>query len=416
MTRILSELLRAEEPHFRLQLHQLERVSGHKNVDIRLTVEVVQAAKQKIKQLGLDPEDTTTEELYHVLLARVSADDKRLERALRTRAATHISAEADLMAGMAHALQAEAEHIVGFSIKPAALKRLLKNHPAKRLMKRLGYRSADAMLRNETPAVLVAAAYSVESLAWRKTWLDSYKQLRPADFESRRPQIMALSGKRWEGLAAALMAEKAHTVLSLPELGSVILLPLPAEQERPSGMVIASVAIALQELNEIAAAANYLRASQVHKDFAARVQVAATGRVQLHTPLMAQALPWRLVERYFATTKSAITEDVFGPYIQAADFTWHDIEARLSKLCPSMAFWEGTSYVTFLHEGHAVSCNVLDAAVSACNRLHYTKRSQHHARQALWNELTLRYLDHESVERAVASVLQPQLAFELANE
>lgn len=416
MTRILSELLRAEEPHFRLQLRQLEWVSGHQNIDIKLTVEVVQAAKRKIKQLGLDPQDTTTEELYQVLLARVSADDKRLERALRTRAATHISAEADLMAGMAHALQAEAGQITGFSIKSSVLKRFLKNHPAKRLLKQLGYRSVDAMLRNETPAVLVAAAYSVESLAWRKTWLDGYKQLHPADFESRQPQIVTLTGKRWQGLAAKLMAEKAHTVLSMPELGSVMLLPLPPEQERPSGMVVASVALALQELNEIAATANYLRASQIHKDFASRVQAAATGQVQLNAPFMAQALPWRLVERYFATTKSTITEEVFGPYIQAADFTWHDIEAKLSKLCPGMAFWEGTSYITFLHKGHAVSCNVLDAAISACNQLRYDGRSLHHAKQALWNELTLRYLDHESVEQAVASVLQPQLALAVANE
>ena len=103
MTRILSEILKAEEPHFQLQLRQLEQLSGHGNADIKLSVEVMQQTKAKVQQLGLDANDTTAEELYHMLLERVRADDARLERALRTRAATHVSAEAKLSEiGRAH--------------------------------------------------------------------------------------------------------------------------------------------------------------------------------------------------------------------------------------------------------------------------------------------------------------------------
>ena len=45
MTRILSELLSVQQPQFRLQLGALERASGHKNQDIKLS-DVVQQARQ----------------------------------------------------------------------------------------------------------------------------------------------------------------------------------------------------------------------------------------------------------------------------------------------------------------------------------------------------------------------------------
>ncbi|CAN5170069.1 hypothetical protein BH09PAT3_BH09PAT3_0620 [soil metagenome] len=412
MTRILSELLQASEPHFRLQLGQLERASGHNNVDIKLSVEVVQAAKQKIRDLCLDQHDTTSEELYHALLERVSADDRRLERALRTRAATYVSAEADLTAGVLHALQDEAKGISGMGIKSATLKRLLKKTPPKRLLKTLGYRSLDAMLRHESPILLAAAAQNLESAAWRRTWNDAYKQLRPADFESHALQVLSPTDRRWQSLTDKMITEHAHTVLVLPEMSAIILLPLPAS--RPSGMVVATMAFALHELNTIAAAGNYLRASQVHGDFGIRVQAVASGRVQLEAPFMPQAMPWHLVQQYFATTKAAINEDIFGPYVQSADFYWHNVEQKLEQLCPSMAFWQNTNYLTLLQEGQAVSMNIVDAAINCCNQVRYESRSAYHAQQALWSELTLRYLDHTSIEQAVASVLHPQLALETA--
>jgi hypothetical protein len=412
MTRHLSELLQIRDPQFQLQLRQLERASGYKSADIRLSVEIIQAAKQKIRHLGLDQHDTTGEELYHALQSRITADDQRLERALRTRAATYISAEADLVAGLVHALQAEAATAASFSAKSASLKRLLKKTPPKRLLKQLGYRSLDAMLRHEMPAAIVGAARLLESTAWRRAWQEGYKQLTPADFESRTPRIIYPTGTRWSKLTEKLVLERANTVVSLPELGTIIILPFP--KQKPAGMVVATAALALEELNTIGATANYLRASQVHGDFASRVQAVAAGQVHLESPQMPQAMPWHLVQRYFAATKAHVDEDIFGPYVQATDFAWHAVEQKLAGWCPSLEFWEGTSWLSFLHEGKAVSMNIVDAAINACNGLTYEALSLYHAQQSLWGELTLRYLDHKSLEQAVASVLQPKLALEPA--
>lgn len=412
MTRILSELLQAEQPHFALQLRELERVGGHKNTDIKLSVEVVQAVKHKIHALGLDKHDTTAEELYHALLERVSADDMRLERALRTRAATYISAEADLTAGMVHALQAEVADSRYFALKSSVVKRQLKKLAPKRVQKGLGYRSLDAMLRAESAAAIVAAAQVLESAAWRRSWTDGYKQLHPTDFEERPLKIVSPSSKKWQTLTEKMVLDRAHTVIGLSELGALILLPLPAD--RQPGMVVASLALALHEENKMSAESTYLRASQVHGDFATRVQAVAKGSVTLESPVSQQAMPWQLVQQYFSRAKDKINEDVFGPYVHAADFDWHNVEAKLAEICPSMAFWEGTSHLSFLENGKRVSLNVVDAAINRCNALSYEVRSTQEAERALWHELTLRYLNHESLERAVASVLQPKLATENA--
>lgn len=414
MTRILSQLLQAPEPRFRQQLSQLERASGHNKTDIKLTVEVVHAAKHKIHQLGLDKHNTTSKELYHALLQRVLDDDRRLERSLRTRAATYVSAEADLYVGMLHALQAEADTAVGFGMKSAAIKRQLKKLPPKRLQKMLGYRSVDAMVRHEQPTALVAAAMIIESSSWTKHWLDAYKTAQPADFEARNSVIIGLTDTRWQPVADKMRQDQAHTVFSRPELGAIVLLPLP--NERPSAMVVATMALALHELNTVSATASFLRASQVHGDFGDRVLDAAKGVIELQAPIIHQATPWHLVQRHFAGNQEAVREDVFGPYAQKADFVWRNVEAQLIKLCPALGFWAGTSHVTFLHEGSAVSLNIVDAAISACNKLGFEARELYQAQQSLWSELTLRYLDHDSIEQAVASVLQPTLALEPATD
>lgn len=412
MTRILSELLQATGPHFRMQLNQLERVSGHRNTDIKLTVEVVQAAKQKIRQLGLDQHDTTGRELYHTLLQRIDADDKRLERALRTRAATYVSAEADLLAGLQYALQDQVAGMKGMGLKTSALKKMLKALPPKRVQRLLGYRSLDAMLRHESTVQLVAVARQLETATWRRSWLESYKKLSPASFEERNLQVFTADDERWTEVARVVAEQQAHTVIALPEAGAILLLPMP--EDHPSGMVIAATALALHELNTVSAAGTYIRSAQVHGDFGQKIYQVASGRIDLEAPHMPQAMPWQLVQRYFATTKSLINEDIFGPYVDSSDFSWHDVEAKLSELCPSLAFWHDTAHLTYLHDGQPISLNVVDAAINACNRLSYEARSVYHAQQSLWNELTLRYLNHASVEQAVASVLHPQLALETA--
>jgi hypothetical protein len=74
MAKFLQDLLQAEEPLFSMALRKLEQAAGHSGVDVRLISDVILRAHHVMREIGLDPADTTSLELYNALLAHA---DKR---------------------------------------------------------------------------------------------------------------------------------------------------------------------------------------------------------------------------------------------------------------------------------------------------------------------------------------------------
>lgn len=412
MTRYLSDSLQAREPLFRMGLKRLEAANHGHNTDIRFSIHLRQAARTKMRELGLDPDDTTPEELYHLLQSRMSKDDARLTRKLRTEAATHVSAEADVTAGMIHALSRLPDSKQCFALKSSSLRSILKNLPPKKAMKQLGYRSVDSFLKHEAPVSVLAAAWLAEGVSWRHRFLDHYKHVQPGDFEVRDIILMQPQSKRWSELAEKAVRQNRHTILSFKELGALVFLPLP--EEAPSGAVTASLALALHELNQIRAGSTFLKLCQVRPDFGNLVKTVAEGDPQLSGSLLGQPISWQLIQRYYARLAEQFREELFEPHIRAEDMVWHPIEHTLSAIDPGMAFWEDTAHLSVLHGRRPVSFNIVDVALNYCNKLPFEQRVAHYFRQSLWHELLLQYLPHETVERGVMSVLQPQFAKEAA--
>jgi hypothetical protein len=407
MTRILSELLGANEPFFRQGVNKLERASGHSSADIRLTAELLRASKVKLKQLGLDPHDTTGPELYAALEERLKADDKKLIAALQT-----ASKEQDIVASVAHALRTIPVPRSCFALKTTVARRLLKKNLPKKAMKQLGYRSFDSMLKHEPVVSLYAAAWLLETTTWRKSLIEQYKRLQASDFESRDISIVNPTSARWQTLAEKIVAEKKHNVLGFKELGAIVLLPLPAEQ--PPTITTATLILALQSMNEIRAATTFLKLCQVKPNFGSIVQTVVTDEPELSAELLDRPVSWQLIQRYYARFKDAFKSEVFEPHIQSEDLTWHSIELVLEHLEPSLAFWRGTQHLSLLHDHEPVSFNIIDVALACCNQLPYKNRIVHYSQLSLWHELLLKYIGHESVEQTVLSQLQSQLVAEPA--
>jgi ribokinase len=76
MAKFLQDLLEAEEPLFSTALRHLEQAAGHSGVDVRLISDIIARAHHVMRQIGLDPADTTFAELHHALLSH--ADDEGL--------------------------------------------------------------------------------------------------------------------------------------------------------------------------------------------------------------------------------------------------------------------------------------------------------------------------------------------------
>lgn len=406
MSRHLSRLLGAAEPSFSLGLRHLEQSNGNPSADIRLSAQVLQDGRAKIKALGLDPQDTTAEELYQVLQHRFAADNERIEQALR-----RAGRKDDLLEAVAQTLREAPIPKQVFALKAASLKKLLQRNPPKKAMKQLGYRSFDSMLKHESAAGLLTAAYLAENTAWQRKLLEAYKELRTGDFEVRDVTIMVPTGKRWNELGADMSAQKHHNLVVLKELGATVLLPLPGN-EQLRGATTTLLVLGLHALNDIRAASTFLKLAQVRPDFGRVVQQVAGSELYLQARVLDRPVSWELVQRYYDRFKQRFSPAVFEPHIQPDDLSWHNVEQVLSHLEPKLEFWHGTSHLSWLHQDQPVSFNIADVALNYCNHLPFANRVVHYARTSLWHELLLGYMKNDKVEQTVLAELQPALPAE----
>lgn len=399
----------AAEPAFRQQLMRLEQAAGLPGADIRLMMEVVNETKSKIRELGLDPHDTTGPELYRALQTKLVRDEVQVRAALNMRAdGTSIAvleAVQKYLAKMKLPTQT-------FVVKQAVMRMLIKKLQPKVTMKRLGYRSMDSMIKHEPAALLLAAASIIESFEWQERRLEAYKKLSPKDFETKKVSFLLPATKRWPELAAEYTAKAKHHILAVPELGSIIIMPL--EQNLP-GLAITTLLLGVDSVNDMRSLGSYLKLQQVRPDFG-DVFVQSL----LHEPLTAaevagEPLPWKVLQWFYGRGHSQYYPDAFEPHVQPEDLSWHDAEDLLAQLHPTLEFWQGSQLLALLDSyGRAVSLNMLDVALSVCNSLDYTQRIVGNMRRNLSRELLARYLHQENLQALLLGKLDEQLAPEIA--
>ncbi len=405
MTRVLSELLGAKEPEFRLGLRQLERAGGAPSADIRLSAELQQAVQVSLNELGLDPHDTTGPELYSALMAKAKQDDGVIREVLGAG-----SDDTDLTLKIQRLMTKVDVPKKTFALKCSVAKRLLKKNPPKKAMKQLGYRSIDSMLKHESVAQLYAAAVITESSSWHRQLLQSYKGLGATDFESRDIAVVAPLNKRWESLAHSYVNDVKQNIMSFKELGAVVLLPLPAQTVE--GAALAVTLLTLHALNEIRLASAYLKLQQVRPDFGNLLMQTARSEPYTQASLLGERLPWKLIHRFFATSDKDFNAELFEPHVQPEDLQWKPAENILAELHDRLEFWGRGVHLALLDHGTPVSLNFTDAVLNFCNKLPYEQRIVHYFRDHLWHELMLRYLNQENLEQ----VVHEQLGDELVDE
>ncbi len=406
MTRYLASLLGAEQPLFGQSIEALERASGRPSADIRLSSEIMGAARTKVAALGLDPDDTTGPELYSALQERLRQDDRRVRTALGV--GEDASAN-DILSRVQTFINNHKTTNTCFALKTQTAKRMLKKKPPKNAMKQLGYRSLDSMLKHEPLATIYAAAVMSETPSWHRAFRNQYDQLTAVDFEQRKMQIIFPKAERWAEASAAFVGNAKHNILCFKELGVVVLLPFA---EHVEGLTITSLLLSLHYLNDIRAYSSYMKLQQVKPMFGEVVHKTADVEPMTSATLAGQAVPWKVIQRYYGRRQQiqqAAHPEVFEPHVQADDLTWHDGEAMLAELDPALSFWGDTQYVSLLHDNEPVSCNILDVALSYCNHLSFGDRIVHFVREHLWHELMSRYLNQENLEAAVHQQLSQEL-------
>lgn len=393
----------AREPEFRLGLKQLEQAAGLPSEDIRLSTEIAHALQAKLRDLNLDPHDTTGRELYNALMQRAKDDNQALCELL---GGDDIN-EHNIMPRIERLVQSLHVPKQVFALKMQVAKKILRQHPPKKSMKRLGYRSLESMLKHEAAPALFAVAGMVESAQWHKNIQAAYKKLMPGDFETRDVLLVSPDGDRWNSASAEYVAKNRQNIVAFRELGAVVLLPIAADQVE--GAPLATTLLTLRAINDIRVTSTYLKLHLVRPDFGSIVLDISRGEPQTKATLADNILPWKLVHRYFARHKDAYSPDIFAPHVQPEDLGWHTAEDALAELHPRFEFWQHGAHLGLAHQGEAVSLNFLDAVLNFCNKLTYEQRVMTYLRDHLWHELMLRYMQQDTLEQTVHKQLNDEL-------
>lgn len=413
MTKLLSQLLEAKEPQFHQTIQRLEFASGYNRHDIRMCENLIVHTRDKIKTLQLDPDDTTNQELYLALLAKLTADETHLVKRLRTLAASNITAEGNISDGIAYSVENIARGNTSFGLKKSVVKRWLSNNPPKKTMKILGYRSVPSMIKHEPIPLLVAAAIKLEPSSWVKSYLESARKSSARDCEDKMISVYCPNKARWSEFCSEIIDNKRQTVIINKELAAIIVLPLKDNQP-PIGLTLATLAIGLNGLNTILSFGSYLKLSQVTSDFGHRLELAIKDDPKLGFSELNTDLSWETIQRFFHHMAGSI-EDFLEENINIEEIiSWQPIEAMLSKIEPKLDFWHDTAHLA-RHDGQSsVSFNILDVAMNLCNKRLFNQHLHYHQQRALWQEFILRYIRPELLKEAIDQELQPKLATEFA--
>ena len=404
MTKVLSELLAAEEPLFGMAIKQLEQASGDTSVDVRLTAEIIGKVHMKMRALGLDPRDTTGRELYRALFNLVQQHDRFLAQRIGIEDPEDV---AKLLPRIKETVEALDVPKKAWLLKHSVAKRLLKATPPKKVMKQLGYRSIDSMIKREPVGEIFCAIRFLETQQWQDKFIASYKLLKPTDFETRNIEVILLDPKKWSTTANTFVNTKRHNITHMKEIGVVLILPLPVE--RMPGMTITTLPLVLHYIQEIRLYSSFFKMQQVRSDFSDVLIDTLTADPGKHAQVGGQHLHWRVIHRHFGSQDTARHPDIFEPHVEPEDLVWRKTEEILYRLEPALHFWHDAEYVGVEFDGRPVSFNLMDVAVSYVNDLPYGQQAVHHFRDSLWNEIFLRYLGEQSIEKQVLKQLDNEM-------
>lgn len=394
MCKLIANLAGADEFVVKEMIRRLEGASGSPGIDIRLTSEIYGKLNMKMRELGLDPNDTTPTELYNSLQNMTMLHDKFL--ANRLGIDEHQNPDKVLPA-VVHVINRLHVPKQVWALKPTAIKRLLKSNPPKALMKQLNYRSLDSMLKRESCAVLLTAASYIESSNWQLKILDQYKKIKSSDMEQTQAQIVYMDDTKWQHLSQFVADARRSSILHSVEAGAVVVLPMSPGVLK--GLTITSMMMILHWLNEIRSYSTFFKFHHMQPDFGKLFGTTVREPTTDHVRLAGQPVHWRIIHRYYGSSNSRNHPELFRPHIQIEDIAYRKAESILYRLEPALHFWNDMDFVGLVKNDGPISFGLMDNALSLLNSLSYDRRINYHMRESVWNELYSRYIGQATLEK-----------------
>lgn len=355
----MANFLSASENALASFIRGAEQICGYPSEDVRLLADTALKVKDKVSQLGLDPSDTTSQELYYALRARAEKDSQLF--------AKHYSAGYtrelfNYCAGNERAL----------ALKPTVARRLLKSLPPKQTMKKLNYRSVDSLLKRQDPSAVLAAALTSESALWRQKFSRQLKSVTANDFEDKKVELISLDNR----------------------------LLKPASKAVEPAFLAAAVVINERNLKENAGLGLVLALLET----AEKVQ---------DWSFHAQA---RLLDSGFSKYIAQNYNSEPGTQVGGLQVCFSKLAPgyrspieKLAAVSLPLAWWRDNGQLAGAAKTKPVSLSLSDISADSLENNGYRARHTAGFNQAFWHELLIRYLKHPAFEQSLTAQLRPEM-------
>jgi hypothetical protein len=404
MCKIIAQLSQSDTKDMRELLHSLEKAASLPGVDLRLTGEIYGQLHMKTRELGLDPNDTTAKELYRSLNNLAELHDSFLAKRLGVSDSNNVS---EILHAVVDAVDALKVPRQAWVLKQLTIKKMLKNNPPKNLMKSLRYRSLDSMIKREPAAQLLTIARYSESPAWNNRLVQQYKNLTPNDFEQKDVSVVYLDELKWSEAVKNIALSRHSNIFYMSETGQILLTPLPLRNTK--GLTLSMVLMVLHSIGEIRTQSSYLKFNQLHPEFSDKLYESITKPYESNIHIAGQSIPWKLIHKYYGSSQRLLHPEVFEPHVQPEDLTYRKAEMYLYKFEPALNFWHNLDYVGLPFSGNPVSFNIMDVSLNLLNNVSFEGRFNYHLRDAVWNEVLIRYVGQRHLERRIIEHLEDQV-------
>ena len=399
----IARILRTDKDILRQVEEKLKTGTGKSGVFDKIVVENQTAIKSRLEILGLK-EDSSAKEIYNALITKVEADDKKLSAALgEPKCSNYKDWERVLAAALGLA-----DQLQGFFLKKEKAAELILERPPEKIMKVLGYASAQEMLKNEDIFEVWSALRFVEGNDWlNQEFFKQYHSLTPDDFETRPIKVLALSD-RWLQTSEDFIRRKYHNISHLKELGVVFALPLSLDAR---GELIRNFSLVLHYLNEIPFYSRLFEHYAQTQAFSRNLISLLSGETIDERLPSSPKSQWLIIQRYLAKEDENDWR-LFEPHVNPEAIHWRRAESLLAKagdladgFSADLAFWQNLNWVGdyFKDETGAetlASFNLVDTVMSLVMRKELIKYLYHH-QEALWNRIFAEYFGEEKLEELI---------------
>lgn len=286
----------------------------------------------------------------------------------------------------------------GFFLKREYGAGILKKSKPAQLLKFLGHRSVEELLKKYDVAEIFSALRFVETQQWmHDTFEKAYSDFTAEDFEDREIEIKVL-GPEWHEVAEKFVAKKHHNVSHLKEFGVIFLNPI---KENVQGKFVRDFALLLHYFHEIEFYSKLFRLYAGRENFAEHFKALLRGDVNEVTNV--KDGEWLIVQRYLFK-ENPRDPRLLLPRVNPESMHWFRGERDIVRLADgqtnsNLAMWLDRDWVGCVHEDgdrEVISFDLEDNAMALVS----VKEGgdgffNYHQREALWTKLFMEYAGGE---------------------